>query len=708
MSKVQLGINESYTLLKSYGIPVQGELVSTLDEVKRVAEKLGYPVVMKAISEAIVHKSDVGAVFLNLKNQDEVTQAYVRLQENVKQTGVQEIDGILVQKMAKNGFELLIGAKQDPSFGPITMIGLGGKLVELYVDAAMGIGRLTPEDVLRMLSETKAGTVLKGYRGESYDRKAVIDLTVKVSHLMIEHPEIHELDLNPVLIYESGFAIVDSRLIKDEPMDYLKSPDISAEKLESLETIFNAKSAVVVGASTSGTQGGNIVKNCLGLKKLYAVNPKYKTLQNINCYPSLKDLPETPDVGIFAVSAERTVRLFEEFCQLGGKGAIIIGDGFSEIGRTDLEDRLKVTSAKYNVAYIGPNCLGVIDNFSKLNTTFGPLHRSYISPKPNGIGIISQSGGIGMELLEMLSADEIGNGKWVSIGNASSVAVPELLAHMGDDPKIKLIAIYLEGVSDGLKLMRVGREVTKKKPVLVIKGGVGGGAEAVMSHTSSLAGSHEAFQACCKQAGFYLMEELTEDPKILVNVLSMLTNQPKTLGENIAIVTVGGGAGILLADQITEEGMKLAEFTPETVSKMRELIKANLAPSRLTAGDESLKSIGNNPIDLFGDCNDERFLQTLRIIDQDPNTDVIIAAIYFQTPLLSEYFPEKLIELKKELSKPLILSARGFSPYVTQIRTYLMEKNVTSYTVPMIKPMSVALKIWQKYKSSFLIDSIET
>jgi acyl-CoA synthetase (NDP forming) len=703
MSKQQLGIQESYALLSSYDIVTQGSLVTSWEAAIQAGEEICYPVVIKAISNRIIHKSDIGVVHLNIKNQTELKAAYQLLISNVEKAGFGDVDldGVLVQKMAKSGFELLIGAKQDPSFGPITMIGLGGKYVELYSDAATGIGKLNRDDVLRMLSETKAGQILSGYRGEKLDLEAAISLTMKVSTLMAEHPEILELDLNPVLVYGKGLALVDTRVIKGDSVTYPTSIELSSEKLESLKAIFDAKSVAIIGASRPGTQGGVILKNCLGIKKLYPIHPKLENIHGVKCYPSLKSLPEVPEVGVFAVNAERTVTIFEEFCKMGGKGAIIFSDGFAEVGRIDLEDRLKEISNTYNVTYIGPNCMGVIDNFSKLNTNFIPEIRSSAVHAANNIGIISQSGGIGLELLEMFAADNLDVGKWVSIGNASCVGVPELLAHMGDDPNIDIIAIYLEGIADGLKLMEVGREVSRKKPVLVIKGGIGGGAEAAMSHTASLAGSHEAFKACCKQAGFFLVDELTEDPKILVNILSMLISQPKTEGDRIAVVSVGGGAGILLADQITEEGMQLAQFAPETIIRLRNLMKANLSPNKLENSEKILDSIGHNPIDLFGDCGDDRLLETLRIIDRDPNSDVIIAAIYLQVPRLSEYFPERLLELKSELKKPLIFSPRGFSAYVNRCRSYLYARKFTSYTVPMIKPLSFVLKIWKRYNVSF-------
>lgn len=700
MEKYQLNFNECRSLLESYDIPVSGSLAANPQDVRAAAEKAGYPAVLKALSSDIIHKTDVGAVFLNLQDEEAVGEALDRLLENVKAASG-NLDGILVQHMAKPGFELLIGAKQDPSFGPVTMVGHGGRFVELLADVSPGIGILTEEDVETMLSMTMAGRILDGFRGPALDKNAVIDLAIKVSRLMAENPDIHELDLNPVIVYEEGFAIVDTRMIKGDSVIYPQQKDFSVKKMESLNTVFSPESVAIVGASGPGSMGGIILKNCLRIPRVYPINPRLKTVQGLKCYPSLGDLPEAPDVAVFAVNPERTVDGFEEFCDLGGKGAIIFTDGFAEIGRKDLEERLLESSNKHDVVYIGPNCMGAIDNFSGLSTVFIPEHRTSSITEPNGIGIISQSGGVGLELLEMLEADNLDVGKWVSCGNASSVGVPEILAHMGGDPRIKIIAIYLEGLADGLKLMEIGKRVTKNKPVIIIKGGVGGGAAATLSHTASLAGSHEAFRACCRQAGFYLIEELTEDPKILVNVLSILTTMPPAQGNRVAVVSVGGGAAILLADQVTEEGMELAEFTDETKARLKELLKGNIQAASPEDQERILGGIGNNPVDLFGNCDDERLLKALRIIDEDPNTDAILAALYLQVPYLTEYLPERLVDLKQELKKPLIVSPRGFSDYVARCREYLYAKDFHTYTVPMMKPLSLALRIWQDYGVSF-------
>lgn len=697
MASRQLGFENSVLILESYGIPVLGKAVTTRDAAIEAARELGYPVVIKAATPEIIHKTDVGVVFLDIGDDAEAGETFDKVIENAHKAGAKDVESILVQKMAKPGFEMLVGARQDPCFGPVTMVGHGGRFVELWKDAAPGVGLLQRVDVERMLAKTKSDRVLRGFRGPALDREAVIDTVVRISRMMDERPDILELDLNPVIVYEAGFAIVDARVIVGEPVFHRRATDLSYRRMKSLESIFSPKSVAVVGASRSGSIGGIILKNSSRIDKLYPINPRRKALLGLDCYPSITELPEVPDLAVIALGPDATIATFKEFCQKGGRGAIIVSDGFAESGRKDLEQELIDTAKEHRISYIGPNCLGVIDNFSGLNTMFIPERRTGVQAKASGLGVISQSGGIGLELLEMLDADNLSVGKWASCGNASGVTIAEILAHMGDDPRIKVIAIYLEGLRNGLQFMEVGRAVAEKKPVIVIKGGVGGGAAKTMSHTASLAGSFEAFKAACEQAGLFLIEELTEDPKILINVISILSTQPAARGNRIAVVSVGGGAAILLADQITAEGMKLAEFAPETKEKFAKLLEGKVRAASPDEKERIAQQITENPLDLFGDCDDDMLLESLLTLNSDPNTDIILVASYFQVPYLSEYIAERLIEIHSEFKKPLILSPRGFSQHVWNTRAYLAAHDFPTYTVPMMKPLSIALDVWKKY-----------
>ena len=701
MSETQADFNTTKTILEAAGIPVVGKTVTTQQEAVSLAEELGYPVVMKLVSADIIHKTDAGVVVLDIEDGAQAATSYDLIMTNARAAGAKAIDGVLVQKQAKRGFELLVGARQDPVFGPVTMVGHGGRFVELFKDVAPGVGVLTREDVERMLSETLAGRVIEGFRGPPLDKQAVVDIAIKVSKLMDARPEIRELDLNPVILYPQGFAIVDARMILGEPVVHPRAEDLSEKRLASLQAIFDARSVAVVGASSPGSIGGIILKNSSRLGKLFPINPKREQLMGLKCYPDLASVPEPVDVAVFAVPPHATIRGFKEFCERGGKGALIVSDGYGEIGRPDLEDQLKAISEKHGVVYIGPNGLGVFDNFTGFNTLFLPLIRSNLPKRAGCVGVISQSGGIGLELLEMAAADNLPMGKWVSVGNASGISIPELLAHMGADPRIKIIALYMEGLRNGLQFMEVGRRIAKEKPVVVIKGGMAGGAQATMSHTASLAGSFQAFQAACRQAGFYLLEELTEDPKLLTNIISILTTQKPARNNRVGVVSVGGGAAILLADQITSQGMRLTEFTDETKTELSRLLVSKVH----AAGDEEkariAKRVAANPLDLFGDANDERLLEAIRILNRDPNTDVIMAGLYFQVPYLSEYIGERLAELQQEMTKPLIISPRGLSPYVNRMRSYLTQHDVHTYTVPTIQPLAIALDIWRRYDLDF-------
>jgi 3-hydroxypropionyl-CoA synthetase (ADP-forming) len=214
-------------------------------------------------------------------------------------------------------------------------------------------------------------------------------------------------------------------------------------------------------------------------------------------------------------------------------------------------------------------------------------------------------------------------------------------------------------------------------------------------HTASLAGSFQAFKAACHQAGLYLLEELTEDPKILINVLSILTTQKPAKDNRVAVMSVGGGAAILLADQITSNGMRLATFSDATQVELTRLLGSKIGAASQPDKARIAERVASNPLDLFGDADDDRLLDAIRILNDDPNTDVIVAGLYFQVPYLSEYIAERLVELMREMRKPLIISPRGYSHYVQSTTEYLAQHDVHTYTVPMIKPLAIALDIWK-------------
>ncbi|MCK4943688.1 MAG: acetate--CoA ligase family protein, partial [Candidatus Aminicenantes bacterium] len=457
MDNYQLDYRLTKEILRQYDIDAMGELVTSKAKALEITAQIKRPAVLKIVSPEVIHKTDFNAVKLNLRTEQEVSKAYDEIMENALNAGVKQITGVLIQEMASPGFELLIGAKQDVCYGPVTMIGTGGRFVELWEDAFPGVGVLRKEDVMHMLSHTRANRVLDGFRGPRLDKEKVVELAIKVSKMMSENPDIVELDLNPVIVYENNLSIVDARIIKGDPIIPPRAEDIDLQRLKSLDAIFSPKSIALFGANRTGTVGGTIMRNMIDFPVLYPMNPKVSHLFGKKCFSQLEEIPDDIDLGIFAIGAEKSVTAFKQFVNKGGKGAVIVSDGFAEVGRNDLEQEIKNIADGSHVAYIGPNCLGIIDNFSGVNTMFIPERKTSFIEKPGGIGIISQSGGIGLELLEMLAGDNIPVGRWVSCGNASGVTIPELLNHMKEDARIKVIALYLEGLKDGLQFIEVGK-----------------------------------------------------------------------------------------------------------------------------------------------------------------------------------------------------------------------------------------------------------
>jgi len=205
---------EAKELCKTYGLPVgEWKVVKTAEEARAAGKEIGYPLVMKIVSPDVIHKSDVGGVILNIKDGKEAADAFKKIEGIRKRTGCR-LEGALVEKMAPQGTETIIGAKRDPQFGPVILFGLGGIFVEVFKDVSFRVAPITREDAMDMISELKAYPILKGIRGRKpSDVEGIVDSLLKVSSMMMDVVEIKELDLNPTIVYEKGCRIVDARII---------------------------------------------------------------------------------------------------------------------------------------------------------------------------------------------------------------------------------------------------------------------------------------------------------------------------------------------------------------------------------------------------------------------------------------------------------------------------------------------------------------
>jgi acyl-CoA synthetase (NDP forming) len=345
---------------------------------------------------------------------------------------------------------------------------------------------------------------------------------------------------------------------------------------------------------------------------------------------------------------------------------IIISAGFSEVGeegkKLEIECK-KIVKGTYT-RILGPNCIGVFDPYTNVDTLFLSRERCG-RPKQGKIAFISQSGAVGSTILDWLSEQNIGISKFVSYGNAMDVDDCDLLEYLGDDDKTDVITVYLEGIeASGQKFMRIAKKVTKKKPIIILKSGkTEKGAEAVYSHTGSLGGSAKIYSAAFKQTGIIEADSWEE----LFDFARAFSTQPLPRGNRIAIVTDGGGFGVLATDEAERQGLEL----PEPSDRLRKEMSKVMPPYASM----------HNPIDLTGDADADRYRVVIETCLRSKEYDGVIAITLFQVPTLEKEVVDHIIKLHREYKKPLLACAAG-GKFTQELSEKLMEGGVPVYPTP--------------------------
>jgi acetyl coenzyme A synthetase (ADP forming)-like protein len=452
-----------------------------------------------------------------------------------------------------------------------------------------------------------------------------------------------------------------------------------------LGAIFHAKSIAIVGASREPDKIGHVILRSLlrGFKgRIYPVNPNANAIAGLKCYKSVTDIPGELDCAVIAVPAKFVPGVMEECGKKGVRGAVIISGGFSETGNKALEDELRAVANKHKIAVIGPNCLGVLDNYTHVDTMFNPQYKMN-RPRQGGISFISQSGAVGAVVMDWAGFKGFGVDKFISYGNALNVDEVDLLEYLGKDPKTKVICAYFEGTRRGKELMRMARKVGKKKPIIAIKAGRSeAGARAVSSHTGSLAGSDAVWDAAFKQAGVIRAKGVDD----MFDYARVFAEQPLPKGKRVAIVTNGGGFGVLATDSSEYYGLEMAKLSP----KSELIIKARVPEY----------AIVKNPVDLVGDADRERYEVALNALMEDPNVDSIICIILMQTANLDSSVVDVIAELSDRRKKPIICASGG-GEYANLHMKLLEEAGVPTYDTLRAAARSLAaLTNYEKFISS--------
>jgi len=409
----------------------------------------------------------------------------------------------------------------------------------------------------------------------------------------------------------------------------------------SLRPFFEPATVAVLGASSRrGTIGGELYRNILNADfsgTAFPVNLKGEPVAGVRAFRSVAEIPEPIDLAVVCLPGEHVLPAVAEALSAGTKAICVISAGFAETGSDGArrQEELLAAVRAHGARLIGPNCLGIAVSRPGLNATFGPRPLP-----PGGVGLSSQSGALGLALLEAADPRGIGLSAFISIGNKADVSSNDLLEYWEDDPDTKVIVLYLESFGNPRKFARLARRVAREKPILAMKGGrTRSGARAAGSHTAALAGSETAVEALFHQAGVIRADTLEE----LVDVAAVLSSQPLPRGRRVALLTNAGGLGILAADACEAAGLELPSLADATRVALEALLptEASLA----------------NPVDMLGSATDRTFEAVLPHVLHDPGVDSVI--VLFVPPVVANAEAVaaavvRAVEASAESEKPVL------------------------------------------------------
>jgi len=440
--RTSLTAPEGKLVCDAYGIATPKEGVAkSAAEALMLAAAMGFPVVLKIVSPEILHKTEAGGVLVGVKSAEEAEKGFATIMGNAaKYNAKATLLGVQVQQMLAGGQEVIIGAVTDPAFGKLVAFGLGGVLVEVLKDITFRLAPASNDDALSMLDGIGAAVILKGVRGaDPVDRKALSAMIVGVSQLVADFPEIAEMDLNPVFATKNGAIAADVRIVVDfapQPVRY--RPD-QATIVRQMNRIMKPDAVAVIGASSEeGKIGNSVMKNLINggyQGEIYPINPTAGEIMGKKAYKSVKDVPGTIDVAVFAIPAKFCAAALTEVGEKKIPGAVLIPSGFAETGNMAGQEELVAIARKYDVRLMGPNIYGFYYTWKNLCATFCTAY-----DVKGHAALSSQSGGIGMAIIGFSRSAKMGVSAIVGLGNKSDIDEDDLLTFFEQDDNTTIIA----------------------------------------------------------------------------------------------------------------------------------------------------------------------------------------------------------------------------------------------------------------------------
>jgi acetyltransferase len=445
----------------------------------------------------------------------------------------------------------------------------------------------------------------------------------------------------------------------------------------SLELFFRPKSIAMVGATDDEGSAGQIVLGNLiqqdDKRRIYPLNPKRKSIMGNKCYPGISDLPETPDLVVIVTPAETVQGIVEECGKINNKAVIIISSGFKEIGEEgEIRERsIAEIAKKHQIRIIGPNCMGIIRPSASLNTSF--IRKM---PDPGKVAFLSQSGALGAGILDWAIRRNLGFSAFVSLGSMLDVDFGDAIDFFGEDPETRSIIIYPESLGNVKRFMSAARGFARSKPIVVLKPGrFQETARALHSHTGAMVGEDLHYDAIFHRAGVVRVEEMRD----LFNSASILDIAKLPTGPKVAIITNGGGPGVLAIDKLISSGGKLATLSNATLSKLDEFLPSNWSKS--------------NPIDIREDATTQRYIDAIEITVQDPAVNGLIVIFSPQGRARSMELAKAVIKQTEKTGKPILNVWIG-ADTVADARQLFHDNKVSAFEFPE-DAIKTYLYMWQ-------------
>ncbi|MFA5322546.1 MAG: acetate--CoA ligase family protein [Smithella sp.] len=656
---------ESKEVLKQHGIPVVMERVAkTIQEAEETAEGIGYPVVLKGLGSKLTHKTEKGLVKLDLKNKEEVRAASIY----IKEAAGSDLEGFLIQPMLEGKREFVAGLFQDEQFGPTVMFGLGGIFTEAIGDVVFRVAPLDEKEALKMIDELQAQKLLGAFRGEkSPDKNALVKTLVGLSRIGLEIPEIKEIDINPLLVSADGeVTAVDALIVLGKAT--VRKELLRQVDLKHIWKLFHPRSIAFVGASANISKWGHLMFSGVVAGKykgdIYLVNATGGEIADRKVYTSVTEIPNTVDLAVVTVPADKILSLIPQFEEKGIKNVLIITSGFSEVGAEGkaLEEELVEKAHQAGIVIIGPNTMGICNPYISFYCI-----GSHVRPPAGGTSLLAQSGNLGTQLLAFAAKEDIGIRAYCGSGNEAMLTIEDYMDGFEVDEKTKNVVLYIESIKNGPRFLETAKRVGKHKPVIVLKGGrTKAGSSAAASHTGAMASDIKVFKAVCKQAGIIQ----AESPMDLLDLSAAFSSLPLPKGNNVALLTLGGGWGVVASDLCEENGLLVPKLSEEVISKINPLLPRFWSHA--------------NPVDVVGDMNTETYIKILEQLIQWSGCDAIIHMGIIGRKIMIKEIMESAVAVNKKYDSAFVESSLQ---YVESFEKQTVEQTVKlteKYNKPII------------------------